>query len=240
MKTDTHSAKILMTEFVTHDVKRFIVSKPEDFSWVPGQGINLIIDQPKWRNKRDHPFTPTGLVTDLVISFTIKRYAEDKSVSDKLHSLTPGEKILISNAFGNISYKGPGVFIAAGSGITPFLAIFRQLAVDDKLDGHQLIYSNKTPADVICEKELHHLLSEKCLLTYTRAKTFDHHNGRIDKTYLSKNIRSFNQYFYICGPKFFVMDVKDILVSLGASSDHLIFEKSVTDVFKREAREANL
>ena len=31
-------APILMTEFVTHDVKRFVLAKPAGFKFVPGQG----------------------------------------------------------------------------------------------------------------------------------------------------------------------------------------------------------
>jgi predicted ferric reductase len=35
--------------------------------------------------------------------------------------------------FGAIEYKGEGVFIAGGAGVTPFIAILRQLQADDKL-----------------------------------------------------------------------------------------------------------
>lgn len=59
-----HRTTVLMTEFVTHDVKRFIVKKPEMFSFAPGQGVELVIDQGKWRKEEGRPFTPTSLVTD--------------------------------------------------------------------------------------------------------------------------------------------------------------------------------
>jgi len=36
-----HTVNLLMSQFVTHDVKRFIVSKPVGFTVVPGQGLNL-------------------------------------------------------------------------------------------------------------------------------------------------------------------------------------------------------
>jgi len=34
-----------MTEFVTHDVKRFIVEKPEGFSFKPGQATEIAINK---------------------------------------------------------------------------------------------------------------------------------------------------------------------------------------------------
>jgi len=46
-----------MTEFVTHDVKRFILNRPENFSFTPGQGVELVIDQGKWREEQGRPFT---------------------------------------------------------------------------------------------------------------------------------------------------------------------------------------
>ena len=73
----------------------------------------------------------------------------------------------MSEPFGTISYQGPGVFIAGGAGITPFLAMLRDLARRGELDRQTLIFSNKAPRDVICEKELRHLLGERCILTCT-------------------------------------------------------------------------
>jgi cytochrome-b5 reductase len=36
-----HAVTLLMTEFVTHDVKRLLLSKPEGWVWRPGQGTLL-------------------------------------------------------------------------------------------------------------------------------------------------------------------------------------------------------
>ena len=63
-----------MAEFVTHDVKRFILSRPRNFDFVPGQGVKIVVDEPKWRKEDDHPFTPTSLRDDRVLELIIKRY----------------------------------------------------------------------------------------------------------------------------------------------------------------------
>jgi len=220
-----HSSTILMTEFVTHDVKRFILTKPRNFDHEPGQGVKLVINEPKWRTEESRPFTPTSLRDDKILEFMIKRYPAQKGVTDKLHSLKVGGKLLISEAFGTITYKGPGVFIAAGAGLTPFIAISRQLARKGKLDSNSLICSNKTPADVICEKELRHYFGPRCILTCTRESAPGFLNRRITSEFLSETIKDFNQRFYICGPDSFVGEIKSVLKKLGASPDSIVFEE---------------
>ncbi|GAB4291916.1 MAG: hypothetical protein Kow0096_06360 [Thiohalomonadaceae bacterium] len=144
-----YQVDLLLNEFVTHDVRRLIVSRPKDFDFVPGQGVELAIDTPQWRDQ-GRPFTPTSLPGDSVLEFTIKGYPEHHGVTEQLHRLRPGSRLRMSQPFGAIRYQGTGTFIAAGAGITPFMAILRQLAADGKLEGHRLIFSNKSPADIIC------------------------------------------------------------------------------------------
>lgn len=216
---------ILMTEFITHDVKRFIVSKPAGFTWQPGQGVEIFINQPQWKDKDGHPFTPTCLTNDKVLEFSIKRYADHHAVTDKLHTLKAGDELLLSEPFGAISYKGLGTFIAAGAGLTPFLAIVRQLVAENKLRGNRLIYSNKTPSDVICEKELRHAFASECILTCTREQAPGYDNRRIDQAYLAEKISDFSQHFYVCGPDEFVASVNKALTALGATANLLVFEQ---------------
>jgi ferredoxin-NADP reductase len=220
-----HSATILMTEFVTHDVKKFILTKPRDFDYQPGQGVKLVINEPKWRKEEDHPFTPISLRDDKVLEFTIKRYADREGVTNRLHSLEVGAKLFISDAFGTITYKGPGVFLAAGAGVTPFIAISRQLAREGKLEPNSLIFSNKTPADVICEKELQHYFGARCILTCTRKSGPGYEDRKITAEFLKEKIGGFSQRFYVCGPDSFVEQIKSFLTQLGASPDSLVFEE---------------
>ena len=220
-----HRTTILMTEFVTHDVKRFIVRKPDTFSFTPGQGVELVIDQESWRQEEGRPFTPTSLMSDKVLEFVIKRYPEHKAVTEKLHSLKGGDSLLMSEPFGTISYKGPGVFIAAGAGITPFLAIFRQLAVDRTTDQQKLIFSNKTPADVICEKELRFYFGSRGRFVCTREGGPGYESARINRAYLEENLPDTGQYAYVCGPDPFVEEVVATVKELGFNAEAVVFEK---------------
>jgi len=222
--TVAHEIELLMTEFVTHDVKRFITTRPPGFDVTPGQGVDLAIATPEWSEKT-RPFTPTSLEEDRVLEFTIKRYPDHQGVTDALHRLEPGAHLLVSDPWGSIRYEGPGVFIAGGAGITPFMAILRRLARDGQLDGCTLLFSNKTPADIICAEEFRHYLGERCTFLCTRATAPGCEARRIDKDLLRERIGDFGQRFYTCGPKVFVREINAALVELGASPETIVFEK---------------
>jgi ferredoxin-NADP reductase len=221
--TELHRVTLLMSEFVTHDVRRLVVSRPAGFTFRPGQGVELAIDRPAWREER-RPFTPTGLVDDRVLEFTIKRYPEHQGMTRELHTLGAGAELLLSEPFGTISYQGPGVFLAGGAGITPFLAILRARVHAGDIDRHTLIFSNKTPADVICEKELRHYLGARCILTCTQAQAPGYAHRRLDEAFLARGIADFDQRFYICGPPGFMETVNGALEKLGARPESLVFE----------------
>jgi cytochrome-b5 reductase len=217
-------AAILMTSYVTHDVKRFVVQKPRGFEFVPGQGTLVAINQPDQKDNA-HPFTPTSLPDDRVLEFTIKGYPEHHGLTEKLHQLRSGDELLLGQVFGTITYKGPGVFIAGGAGLTPFIAILRQLAREGKLDGNTLIFSNKTRDDVILENELRAYLKDRCILTLTQEAGPGYDNRRVDEAYLREKVSDFGRPFYVCGPPSMVEQVGVTLRKLGASPDNVVFER---------------
>jgi ferredoxin-NADP reductase len=219
----TYETTLLMTRFVTRDVKQFIVERPKGLGYEPGQGVEMSILEPGWEDQ-GRPFTPTGLAGDEVLEFTIKRYPQHQGVTDRLHALEPGARLGLSEAFGTITYLGPGVFIAGGAGVTPFLAILRDRARRDELGGNALLFSNKTPADVICERELRFYLGKRCILTCTEESMAGYDNERIGLTYLQKKVERFDQAFYVCGPPKFVDDITAALKRLGANPDTVVIE----------------
>jgi len=219
-----HKATLLMREFITHDVQRFIVEHPGGFTFEPGQGVELSINQSDWQNK-GRPFTPTNFNDDKVLEFMIKQYPDHKGVTRELHKLPAGSELLISEPFGTIEYKGPGVFLAGGAGITPFIAILRHQIGTDEFSHNTLIFSNKTPADIICEQEFRHYLGEHFVPTTTSESAPGYKNRRIDKDFLQEKIDDFSQNFYVCGPPGFMKAINQSLKELGADPQNLIFEQ---------------
>lgn len=220
----TDQIEILHTGFVTHDTRRFITTRPDGFTFEPGQGVEVSILREDWEEE-GRPFTPTSLVDEPVLEFTIKEYPQREAVTRELHRLDTGATLSMSEAFGTITYQGPGTFLAAGAGVTPFLAILRNLADADELGECDLHFSNKTPADVICEQELRYLLGDRCYLICTRESREGYEQGRIDRDYLEERVYEENRRFYVCGTPEFVEDVHTALLDLGADPDQVILEE---------------
>ncbi|MBK5931467.1 hypothetical protein [Halochromatium salexigens] len=78
------------------------------------EGVEVHIDNDEWRDE-GRPFTPTSLPDDRLLEFTTKRYPDGDGMTMALHALQPGAQLKLSDAFGSITYKGPGTFIAAGT-----------------------------------------------------------------------------------------------------------------------------
>ncbi len=213
---------LLLHEFVTHDTRRFILTRPEQLEWEAGQGIEIAIDSDEGRNDA-HPFTPVSLQRDRALAFIIKRYETD-GMTGALHALEPGAPLLLGEPFGTIRYRGPGVFIAAGTGITPFLAILRERSLAGDLDAQTLICSHKSERDLIGGKELRHLLGDRAIFTFTREHEPSHLGRRIDTAFLREHIVNPDQWFYVCGPDAFVKAVNKALVTLGVHPDRQVYE----------------
>ncbi len=220
---EEHIVKILSVEPVTHDVRRFKLEKPNGYSFIPGQATEVAVNKEGWREEA-HPFTFTCLNDWDHLEFTIKIYDERKGVTHQLGQLKAGDELILHDVWGAIQYKGEGTFIAGGAGVTPFIAIFRQLQKDGKVGNNRLIFSNKTEKDIILKDEFKKILGDNFINTLTQEKVdgYDHH--LIDEGYLKEKITDLNQNFYICGPDPMIEAVKKALQAIGAKENAITIE----------------
>lgn len=216
--------KIYSIEPVTHNVKRFRLEKPTGYHFIPGQATEVSINQPAWKDEK-RPFTFTCLNDDPFLEFTIKIYSDHDGVTNALGKLTPGDELIIRDVWGAIHYKGEGYFIAGGAGITPFIAVLRDLARQNKTSGNTLFFSNQTPDDIILKDELSQILGSNAIFITTRQKADGYPFGKIDRDFLKTHVTDFTKHFYICGPDQMIVEINDQLVSLGAKPESVVFEK---------------
>ena len=217
--------KILDIQPVTHDVKQLRLEKPQGYEFFPGQATSVAINRENLLAE-PRPFTFTSLNSDPYLEFIIKEYPDHHGITEKIHKLQVGDELVIEDPWGTISYEDNGVFIAGGAGITPFIAILRQLHKDGKIADNRLFFSNKTTQDIIKENELRDILPPgNLVLSLTREEKSGYHFGRMDQDFLEQHIADFDQNFYVCGPKGMNANIKQILIDLGASPQSLIFEK---------------
>lgn len=210
-------------EHLTHDVLRIIAQKPAELSYNPGQAADVSINKVGWEEEL-RPFTFTSLPTDDHIEFNIKTYPSHKGVTNELLSLHTGDALILHGVFGDIAYKGEGVFIAGGAGVTPFVAIFKQLEVDNKIGGNKLIFANKTKADIIREDEFKKLLGNNFINVLSDENIEGYEHGYISAEIIKKQIDEHTTYYYLCGPPPMMDAAEKHLHSLGIKDDVIIKE----------------
>ena len=222
-----HSVKIRKIEKITHNVRRYTLEKPAGFKFEPGQATDVSIDREGFREKKN-PFTFTALNDWDHLEFTIKSYFDHDGVTRALWELSEGDRLIIRDPWGTITYKGPGTFIAGGAGVTPFIAILRQLQADGKLDGHRLIVSNKREDDIILRSEFEAMANDGLDVTWTLTDD-PNANGvlheRINEAFLRRHVHDISQNFYLCGPDDMVKELRGTLEGLGAKTDTVTWEK---------------
>ncbi len=215
--------KILDIMQVTHDVKRFQVEKPKGYSFIPGQATEVSVNTPELRNRKN-PFTFTCLTRMPYLEFTIKIYPERHGVTAALGNLKPGDELILRDVWGAIHYNGPGVFIAGGAGVTPFISILRDLDDRNEVKGNRLIFSNKTKADIIYEDYFRKILGSDFINILTREKVEGYNYGHLSEDFLKENIGDMGGEFYVCGPDAMIKNVVGQLNNIGITKSSITLE----------------
>lgn len=219
-----HVVKIKSIEPATYDVLRIVTDKPAQYIFVPGQATEVSINKNGWRDEK-RPFTFTSLPKDDYLEFTIKTYPTHKGVTNELLKAKANDELILRDVFGAIAYKGEGVFIAGGAGVTPFISIFRQLKSTNDLGNNKLIFANKTKRDIILQQELKSLLGDNFSNILSDEKTDEYAYGHITEDFLKATMGSVNQKFYVCGPPPMMDTVERQLADLQVNKQSIIKEE---------------
>jgi len=221
---EKHVVKILKTHYVTHNVRQFDIEKPAGYTFIPGQATDVSINKPGLEDDL-HPFTFTSLNDWDNLQFTIKLYIENDGMTHKLQHLEKGDELIIHEVFGAINYKGPGLFIAGGAGVTPFIAILRQLHKDSQLKDCKLLFANKSTEDIILRKEFEGMLGENFINVLDVSDDRNIMEGHINKQLLAIYAKEDVKYYYVCGPDKFVEAMVKYLGELGKKKEQIIIEE---------------
>ena len=222
--TNEFIVRVLNTEMLTHNVKRFTVEKPAGYNFTSGQATDVSINKANLEEEL-RPFTFTSVNGSEHLEFTIKIYKGHNGVTEKLEDVNAGDELIVHDVFGTITYKGPGLFIAGGAGITPFISIFRQLKAEDRLAGNTLLFANRTADDIILKDELKTMLGKSYRDVLEISDDPAVTKGFIDRELLSQYVGLVNEYYYICGPDKFTVIMVENLLSLGVDRPRIIIEE---------------
>ncbi len=211
----------------TPTVKTFTLVLPDWTVHRPGQHYDVRLSAPDgYQTQRSYSIASEPERSG-EIDLTVERL-EDGEVSTYIHDvLTPGDQIEVRGPIGGYfvweaSQGGPLLLIGGGSGIVPLMAMIRHRAAAGSHVPTRLLYSSRTPEDVIYAEELERLNAARdgleVFYTFTRAQPpgWTGYARRIDSQMLTEVIRPFGSapYAYICGPTLLVEAVADALVQI--------------------------
>lgn len=216
--------KIKSINRITHDVMQITTKKPAKYCFIPGQATALSINKSGWENEV-RPFTFTSLPDNNYLEFVIKIYPSHNGVTNELLQLKKDDEIILHNIFGAISYRGEGVFIAGGSGITPFISILRDLRSKNEIGNNKLIFANKTKGDIILEAELHEMLGYNFVNILTDENIDGYAQGLISESFIKAHISRSCKNIYLCGPPEMIESIENHLHYLNNDEKAIIKEE---------------
>ena len=245
---------LLQTEQQTHDTKtlRFEVLGERLLCAKPGQFLTFQWTIDGQRVTRSYTISSSP-VHENYVEITPKRM-EDGCVSVFLNDRAkPGLTVEASGPYGRFYFDETLhkniVLIAAGSGITPMISMLRYIDDLELATPVTLLYCVRTAADVIFENEFARLSRslpnfeyEVCLSRPD--PTWKGRSGRLTEEFISQNVTDLNApTFFLCGPKGFMDNARQILSTLGVSQDRILQEsfgesKPTTESRPLEARSA--
>jgi ferredoxin-NADP reductase len=184
------------------------------------------------------------------IDLTVERL-EDGEVSTYLNDvLVPGDKIEVRGPIGGYfvweaSLPEPLLLVAGGSGVVPLMAMIRHRCAAGSKVPTRLLYSSRTPEDIIYAQELDRLQASQpgleVIHTLTRAQPpgWKGYSRRIDLNMLREVAAPLGRASpsdapspgdaqfraYVCGPTLLVETAANGLVSLGIPDERIRTER---------------
>lgn len=226
----------------TARTKTFTFSLPDWQPHRPGQHYDVRLTAPDgYQTERSYSIASPPEKTGIV-ELTVERI-EDGEVSSYLDEvLMPGDRIEMRGPIGGYfvweaSLGGPLLLIGGGSGVVPLMAMLRhRLAVDSRVPA-RLLYSVRSPEDVIYRDELERLAGAsrrahdglEVIYTFTRSAPpgWTGYARRIDADMLAETLSPLGAAarIYICGPTQLVENAADCLVRLGVPPGQIRTER---------------
>jgi propane monooxygenase reductase component len=140
---------VTAVEALTHDIRRLEmqVTEPEDFSFVPGQYVDV------WVPGADaqRSFSMSNLPGDGRIELIVKRYPGGRFSSLLDGDLKPGNELRFTGPYGAFHLRHsdrPILMVAGGSGMAPVLSLLRSLATDGTERMVRFFYGARSDADL--------------------------------------------------------------------------------------------
>jgi ferredoxin/flavodoxin---NADP+ reductase len=194
----------------------FVLSFKREFTFKAGQVVGLGLSQND--DPRLYSIASGENDNSIRILYNIKPGGQ---LTPNLAHLKAGEFIWITPPFGN--YEGssePAMWIAAGTGIAPFISMQRSGLGNNKV----LVHGGRTLESFYFSQELITALGDRYIRCCSQDTGPGLFHGRVTH-YLEqhKNLPE-NQKYYLCGSAEMVVECREILLNKGISYNNIVAE----------------
>ncbi len=219
-------------------VKTYTLALPHWAPFLPGQHYDLRLTAPDgYQAQRSYSIASSSTQTG-TINLTIEQL-EDGEISSFMHEVVVvGDQLEVRGPIGGYfvwqpELTQPLLLIAGGSGVVPLMAMIRHRAALGITIPTTLLFSIRSPQQVIYGEELAFLQQQdeglQVVLTYTRStpENWTGYRQRIDQSMLQEILHTYQEVplTYICGSTTFVENAASMLVALGVPASSILTER---------------
>jgi len=221
MLVKKYQAKIVCIKHPTDGVYTLELSAQQPFKYTPGAFLHLALDEydpsSAWPESRCFSIQTSPEETNIKITYAVKGKFTQR-MGNELHV---GKQVWLKLPFGDLftqeHNKNLTVFIAGGTGITPFLSLFTDKSFKEYTNPH-LYVGFRNQALHFYQTELEK--AKKINPTLQTTIFFQDKNGMIDIEQIY-NMHLDTGAFFISGPPEMIKSFKRYLFSRGVSEDRV-------------------
>lgn len=232
----SYTVKLQSRQPVAQGTMAFHLEKPAGFDFRPGQAFEVILPGAVEGEAGRHAFSIVSAPHEGELVFATRM--RDSVYKRALAALPMGASLEIDGPFGSLTLhrkiERPGVLIAGGIGITPFMSMLRSAAEQRSEQNLLLLYSNRRPEDAAFLAELQQLAQRHPRLRLMATMTDMAHSqqawngatGTIDGAFVRRAIAGLPApIFYVAGPPSLVEAMRNTLVQAGVDEDDVRSEE---------------
>ncbi len=227
-----YTVKLIQKNEIAENTIQLILTKPEGFSFSPGQFMFLDFLNPE--NTDDKPtFRAMSIASapyEENLMFVMR--GSESAFKKNVKSMNEGDELVIKGPMGHVMLPTnmiqPIALLVAGVGITPARSIIKHEEHQKANRQVTLLYSNKTKDSIALYEDLKDIQLENYKPVFTLTEESNEWNGevgRINEEMIRKHIDEIEKtMYYIVGTKVFTDAMKEILDNMGISKENIQFD----------------